>query len=224
MLKLQKYHQLTALVYSQNAAQSNLALDWFGVKWIVTGAPWQNILWAGAPRELRMIERPAPLPRFKLFGALAPVADDAEAWQHIISGRATAATPLVEPICLLNGAATTRPLTMPATPAGTAGGDRLQIARETANQITVQTESAGARLLWFGDTWYPGWRATIDGAEAPVHRANYMFMAVPVPPGRHTVRLEFWPRNLGWHLAGATLGLLAIGALLVIPAARKPEK
>jgi uncharacterized membrane protein YfhO len=37
--------------------------------------------------------------------------------------------------------------------------------------------------------------AEVDGVKAPVIRANYAFMAVPVAQGNHTVRFEFAPNS-----------------------------
>jgi hypothetical protein len=38
--------------------------------------------------------------------------------------------------------------------------------------------------------YFPGWRARVDGNDAPIYLANGLFRAVPLPPGDHTV--EFW--------------------------------
>jgi hypothetical protein len=47
------------------------------------------------------------------------------------------------------------------------------------------------------DIWHPWWFASILGAdtEAPLRllRANVLFRAVAVQPGRHQVRFEFRP-------------------------------
>jgi len=46
-------------------------------------------------------------------------------------------------------------------------------------------------LLVLTENYFPAWRAQVDGAEAPVLRANYTFRAVPVPAGEHTVRFTY---------------------------------
>jgi len=64
------------------------------------------------------------------------------------------------------------------------------------------------------DNWYPAWRASVDGVETPVLRANHTLRAVPVGPGRH--RVEMWYDG-GVLLGGALTtgaGLLAIGAMV----------
>ncbi len=76
--------------------------------------------------------------------------------------------------------------------------------------IDVTTETPGYLVL--SDVWYPGWRAEIDGAAAPVLRANYAFRAVPVPAGSHRVRLLFAPST--WKI-GLTISVgVFIGTLL----------
>ncbi len=64
------------------------------------------------------------------------------------------------------------------------------------------------------DTFYPGWTARVDGAEAPILRANYAFRAIPVAAGEHVVTLRFAPRR--WVL-GITLALVAIVGLVSLP-------
>jgi hypothetical protein len=60
------------------------------------------------------------------------------------------------------------------------------------NAHTVDLEAAvegdGEGLLVVSEMCYPpGWRARVDGREAPIHRVNHVLMAVDVPPGRHDV-------------------------------------
>ncbi|HXV86966.1 MAG TPA: YfhO family protein [Gemmatimonadales bacterium] len=54
--------------------------------------------------------------------------------------------------------------------------------------------AAGASVpgyLFVSEPYYPAWRATVDGTAAPVVRAQYALMAVPVPAGAREVILEF---------------------------------
>jgi hypothetical protein len=66
--------------------------------------------------------------------------------------------------------------------------------------------------LFFSDAWYPGWEATVDGQPVPLHRANILFRAVPVPAGEHRVELRYRPASFRW---GALISLGALALLLV---------
>ena len=67
-----------------------------------------------------------------------------------------------------------------------------------------------------GSSRYPGWVATVDGAEQPIERANLLFRAVRVPAGDHVVefRYEPWSVRLGAIVSGASI--VATMALLLV--------
>jgi hypothetical protein len=77
------------------------------------------------------------------------------------------------------------------------------IARDEPDLQEIQADADADAYLLIADTYYPGWRAEVDGQPAPVERANYAFRAVPLPPGSHTVRLIFDPPlwRIGWLVA-----------------------
>jgi len=60
------------------------------------------------------------------------------------------------------------------------------------------------------DTYYPGWRATVDGAPARIVAANHLFRGVPVPAGRHRVRFEYRPWQVPVGIAVSALALLVV--------------
>jgi uncharacterized membrane protein YfhO len=60
-------------------------------------------------------------------------------------------------------------------------------------EVRVEVNAAQRSFLVLNDLWYPSWRAYVDGEERPIHRANVLFRAVEVPPGRHTVVFSFEP-------------------------------
>jgi hypothetical protein len=69
-------------------------------------------------------------------------------------------------------------------------------------------------LLVISDNWFPAWRATVDGEEAPVLRAYHTVRAIPVGPGEHLVELEYASPILKGSFALSVvtvLGLVGIG-------------
>jgi hypothetical protein len=75
-------------------------------------------------------------------------------------------------------------------------------------------------FLLVSETWYPDWHATVDGKPAPVHRGDYAFLSVALPPGAREVRLEFGSAEyrrgklITWLALLGTVGLLAGPAAL----------
>jgi len=83
------------------------------------------------------------------------------------------------------------------------GRIRFRVVAEAASHLVVSADHS------------PGWRAHVDGRRAPVLRADYAFMAVPVAPGAHEVELWYRPRGLApaVALSLAGLALTAVGGL-----------
>jgi hypothetical protein len=92
----------------------------------------------------------------------------------------------------------TRQVLLPVMPALTYPLDRAGTAEVTSystNAITIKTTSGSPAVLVVTDTYYPGWKATIDGAEAPILRANWTFRAIPILAGTHTVDMAYQPSS-----------------------------
>ena len=79
--------------------------------------------------------------------------------------------------------------------------------------VEVATESPRRALLVLTDAHYPGWLATVDGAPATIHRANFAFRAVSVPAGRHVVRFHYRPTSV---MVGAGISLAGLAAIVCL--------
>ena len=64
------------------------------------------------------------------------------------------------------------------------------------NELTYSVQSQNGGIVVFSEIYYPGWTATVDGAEVPVGRVNYVLRAISVKPGHHTVVLTFKPQTV----------------------------
>jgi uncharacterized membrane protein YfhO len=79
--------------------------------------------------------------------------------------------------------------------------------------MQVSVDAPMGAWLVVADTWYPGWQAELDGVGVEIYKANYLFRAVYIPPGEHSVQFIYQPASfyLGSALSG--LGLLVVIAL-----------
>jgi Bacterial membrane protein YfhO len=101
----------------------------------------------------------------------------------------------------------------PTCPQATGPSGAARIVRYLPEQVVAEVESPAPALAVLNDTYAPGWRAFVDGAEVPVLAADGAFRAAPVPAGRHTLRFDY--RAPGLFL-GAAISLTALLALLVL--------
>jgi hypothetical protein len=99
-------------------------------------------------------------------------------------------------------------------PAGSSGAAAIE--QYLPNRVAVRVAGDGPGYLVLTDAWSPGWDCTVDGAAAPVYRADYLFRAVAVPAGEHEVVFTFAPRSyqLGRLITGLAVVLAAAVLLL----------
>jgi hypothetical protein len=103
---------------------------------------------------------------------------------------------------------------LPATPSSPAAVS----LHEGANGRTIDLVVSQPGYLVTSYTFYPGWRATIDGRPAEILRANYAFMALPLEPGEHRVVFRYRPVSV---IAGAALSVLSLLLVVGLPALRR---
>ncbi len=218
--KTMAFRKWINLIATQSQTVRNNLLDAASVRWEVGGQPWPQVLWGGADRRLFLNNRVTAIPRFMLYSQWQPVADNEEALRHVVitPNAQLQQCPAVESAALAKGRVAVAQLPATPTETKTANAARgvLGLVSETTNHLEFQI-SGGVRsqLLAINDTWYPGWRATIDGKEVPIHRTNYMFRGIFIPPGEHTVRFDYWPVNFSLYLSISLAGLLLAGALCI---------
>ena len=97
--------------------------------------------------------------------------------------------------------------------AGSAG--RVNMAAYGPQEIVMGVEAERDCYLFISDTYYPGWKATVDGESAPVLRANYAFRAVAVTAGAHEVRMTFESAPFRIGIVLSIAGLVLLSVLLV---------
>jgi len=92
-----------------------------------------------------------------------------------------------------------------------------QVVRLTDTTMEVQTTSSAPALLVTSDSFYPGWRAFLDGTEVRLFRADYALRGVTVPAGSHLVRFSFSPKSFAGGAAISAFSLLILAGFLLIP-------
>jgi len=94
---------------------------------------------------------------------------------------------------------------------GDGGPAKVSITRYEPNQVVMSASSPVDAILVVSELFYPGWKAYVDGKEAPVLRADHILRAVALPAGSHTVRMVYRPLSFyaGLAISLATLGVLA---------------
>jgi hypothetical protein len=162
------------------SAPSTRQLDLLGVRYLVANAgaappPDSSVVDFG---DLRLFVRNAPVARsLVVFGARS-VANESSALDRL-------ASPDFDP---------NREVVLEGTPESVGASAAAQpvdprLARPDRWQAHVSLAQSGYLLQ--REAWYPGWRARVDGADAPLLRADVLFRAVPLTAGEHDVEVFF---------------------------------
>lgn len=94
---------------------------------------------------------------------------------------------------------------------GTAAFTPARLADYRDQTVTIESDAAGSGYLVLMDTWYPGWRARVDGSPAAMWPANWVGRAVHLPQGAHRVEMRFEPTSVR---VGLFVSLFSVSGLL----------
>jgi hypothetical protein len=86
-----------------------------------------------------------------------------------------------------------------------------QITLNTPDQLEMEVDLSAPGYLVVSDLWFPGWTATVDGTRVKILRGNLSFRVVPLPAGKHTVKMSFRPPGFQF---GMIITLLTLGFAL----------
>ncbi len=71
-----------------------------------------------------------------------------------------------------------------------------EISSYESRKVVLKTELSQPGILMLNDTWYPGWKAYVNGREVKILKANYLFRGVLLEEGQHTVEFRYEPLSL----------------------------
>ncbi len=100
--------------------------------------------------------------------------------------------------------------------------------KDEPEDVELETNTPAPGYLVLSDNYTPDWEATLDGRGVPLLRANVVYRAVALPPGKHVVSFVYRPRLF---YVGAIISVTCTLALLMLaliplltrrPPARQP--
>ncbi|MBM3463982.1 MAG: YfhO family protein [Armatimonadetes bacterium] len=102
------------------------------------------------------------------------------------------------------------------TPAAAEGGTAtVKLKYYGLDRVTLEVDATKPGLLCTSELYERGWHAAVDYAPVPTIRAFHALLAVPVPAGKHDVRLTYHPPGLTLGLGLFVLGLAVLAGVVV---------
>ena len=103
---------------------------------------------------------------------------------------------------------------MATIPDGIGEDDFIEMVSYTPNELHYRYHAQVNRLAVFSEIYYPnGWKATVDGIEIGVIRADWTLRAALLPAGSHELVMRFSPQS---YRTGANISLACSILLLLL--------
>jgi hypothetical protein len=89
----------------------------------------------------------------------------------------------------------------------------VTLTAQQQDEAMLDVDAAQEAAVVYAAAYRSGWKATVDGEQRPLRRANLLHMAVRVPPGKHVVRFSYdIPHRRVWWC----VSLLGVGGMVVL--------
>lgn len=103
-----------------------------------------------------------------------------------------------------------------------AGEERVAILDYQNQSMVVEAELFCPGVLVVSEAMYPGWRCEVDGREAAIERASYIFRGVFLESGRHRITFSFMPKGLPAGIVASVVSVSVAGLWWVSARRRRP--
>ena len=78
--------------------------------------------------------------------------------------------------------------------------------------VSGSVECSENEVLFLSIPYSTGWSAKVDGEKTSIVKANGMYMAIPLTPGKHHIQLKY---STPWLRAGILTSLMTISGILI---------
>ncbi|MBI4874849.1 MAG: YfhO family protein [Acidobacteria bacterium] len=92
---------------------------------------------------------------------------------------------------------------------GACAGGQVRVGELHTGRATLDVRTNCGGMVVLADTWFPGWKATVDGRPARIQQVHGALRGVPVGAGEHRIRMEYFPRSVAVGGAMTAAGMLA---------------
>ncbi|MCA9232056.1 MAG: YfhO family protein [Planctomycetales bacterium] len=99
-------------------------------------------------------------------------------------------------------------------PSSPHGSGEVVLKDYSPNQTTLTVTTEAESMLRVSNAFRPGWHATVDAQPVEILRCNFLFQAVPIPPGSHQVVIEYRP-PIPWSMCFQGIGLATVAGAAI---------
>ncbi|HZS50092.1 MAG TPA: hypothetical protein VFA54_04475 [Bryobacterales bacterium] len=104
------------------------------------------------------------------------------------------------------------------------GEAAVEVTGVTFHHVAALARTPCRAMVVFGDPYFPGWRARVDGSPAALYAPFGALRGVIVPPGTHKVELVYRPRSVLIGALLSALGFIGCACLAWLARSRSSQR
>jgi hypothetical protein len=97
--------------------------------------------------------------------------------------------------------------------------DDVQMLERHAGRVVLEARMACRGMIVLSQTFFPGWKAYVDGRREPLYEAYGVLQGVVVDGGPHRIEIRYRPASVYW---GASITALGLAMALLLAMRRAP--
>ena len=101
--------------------------------------------------------------------------------------------------------------------------NKVELISESNNRLRLKVKTTENALLVLSDTYFPGWKALVNGTEKKIYRVNYTFRALSLGPGTYSVEFIYDPWSVKLGALITFVGILGCGVIGKISRKRESD-
>jgi len=92
----------------------------------------------------------------------------------------------------------------------------VTVLLDETQQLIAEVNTKRKGTFVVADTWYPEWKASLDGVDCGIQRVFHCFRGIPVEPGHHTIELRYQPMRFWISLWVSVAAMIVVFVILVM--------
>jgi hypothetical protein len=102
---------------------------------------------------------------------------------------------------------------LPACADSLAAGDAVNLIEDRGSRVSVNVRLSCPGMIVVSDTYFPGWRAYVDGRPAQIYQVDAAMRGILAPAGVHSVTMRYRPMSVYLGTGLTFLGILGAALL-----------
>ena len=86
----------------------------------------------------------------------------------------------------------------------------VHITHHEDNHIEIEVNTNTPAMLVVDEKWDPAWKAWVDRQPSKIYKANFLMRALELPPGKHTVVMEYRPSMIGFWISAISVSIFTL--------------